>query len=566
MIATALLHGLGQVPAEDIAAELPRHGVIAGELGGRRMATTAELQEEERQLVRFAGQGKGSVSPVGVADGLGRELENGKALSDGQWLVAQGLLNSPHRVEIFEGPAGAGKSFSLKKYDEGVKRAGGQVAYLATTAKAVDVLKEDGFDCSTVARFLRDEKMQAAAAGGRVVIDESSMLGHKDAVTLFQIAERRNLKLLLVGDEMQHGSVARGALLRVLKEFAGIKPHRLSEIMRQSDLEYRRAAQLFSEGKTLEGFQVIDGKGWVQEIADDAERYRAMAADYVQTVGSGASCLVISPTHAEAGLITAEIRSQLRETGKLGVEERAFTCLVAVNASEAQRGLVTTFRPGDVIQFHQNAAGGFQKGQRLVVTDPNAVPVHLAERFSLYRPESVSLSVGDKIRFTGPVAAFRSDHRYKNGDTLSVAAFTPGGRIRLDDGRLIDSDAGHFRSAFVETSFGAQGQTVERVILGMSDASLAAANQEQLYVSSTRAKKSMALYTGDKEAVKEAIQQSSKKHAALDLQPEPKPGRLHRDYLERQHRERLRSRRDAWQETPQPPLQPRQERSMGYGR
>ena len=346
VIATALLHGLGQVTAEQIAAELPRHGVIAGELGGRRMATTDALQEEERQLVRFAGQGKGSVCPVGVADGLSRTLENGKALNDGQWAVAQGLLNSPHRVELFEGPAGAGKSFSLKKYDEGVKRAGGQVAYLATTAKAVDVLKEDGFACHTVARFLRDEKMQAAAAGGRLVIDEASMLGHKDAVTLFQIAEKRNLKLLLVGDEMQHGSVARGALLRVLKEYAGIQPHRLSQIMRQSDLEYRRAAQLLSEGKTLDGFQVIDGKGWVQEIADDAERYRAMAADYVQTVAAGTSCLVISPTHAEAGLITAEIRTQLRDSGKLGVEERAFTRLVAVNASEAERGQVSTYQAG----------------------------------------------------------------------------------------------------------------------------------------------------------------------------------------------------------------------------
>ena len=63
-------------------------------------------------------------------------------------------------------------------------------------------------------------KMQAAAFGGRVVIDESSMLGHKDAVKLFQVAEKYQLKLVFVGDPMQHGSVSRGTFMRTLKEHA----------------------------------------------------------------------------------------------------------------------------------------------------------------------------------------------------------------------------------------------------------------------------------------------------------------------------------------------------------
>ena len=38
-----------------------------------------------------------------------------------------------------------------------------------------------------------------------------------------------------------------------------------------------------------------------------------------------------------------------------------FTRLVDANASEAERGQALTYRPGDVIQFHQNAKGGFTK-------------------------------------------------------------------------------------------------------------------------------------------------------------------------------------------------------------
>jgi conjugative relaxase-like TrwC/TraI family protein len=568
LMRVALLHGLGHITPEQVAAELADHGVIVEDINGRRMATTWALQEEERQLVSFAARGVGGVNGVGVADGLTETLPDGRTLTADQWAVAKGLLESTCVVDLFEGPAGAGKSFSLLKYDEGMRLAGQAVAYLATTSSAVKVLEQDGFDVNTVARFLVDEKMQAAARGGRLVIDEASMLGHKDAVKLFAIAGRDHLKLLFVGDERQHGSVARGSLLRVLKEHAGIRPHGLRQIMRQKDVEYRAAAQLLSDGKTLEGFAAIDNKGWVQEIGDDAARYQAIAADYVQTVSSGASCLVVSPTHAEAKSITSEIRNRLREVGKLDSDEREFTRLVAVDATEAQRGQASTYASdGLVIQFHQNAKG-FAKGERLAVTDPASVPLHLADKFSLYCQETVRLAAGDKIRFTGTVKAFHSDHSYKNGDTLTVTEITRGNRLRLDDGRLVDTKGGqHLRPAFVETSFGAQGQTVSRVILGMAGISLPATNMEQLYVSASRGKDSMALYTDDKEAVKEAIVRSSQKLAALDVQAGPKltpQQRLHRDYLERQRREALFSRRHV--PGPLVPTPPQPERPMSYGR
>ena len=61
----------------------------------------------------------------------------------------------------------------LAKFDEGVRRTGQHVTYLATTAAAVKVLEKDGFEANTLARFLLDKDMQADARGGRVVIDET---------------------------------------------------------------------------------------------------------------------------------------------------------------------------------------------------------------------------------------------------------------------------------------------------------------------------------------------------------------------------------------------------------
>lgn len=557
----ALLHGLGHVTPDQVAEELPRQGVLTAEIDGRTMATTRGLQAEERAIIAFAAGGRGGVRPVGVPEGL----ERGQ-LNDGQWETVVGLLTSENRVNLFEGPAGAGKSWSLRKFDEGMRWAGRPVTYLATTTDAVDVLKKDGFEAGTVARFLLDETMQEAARGGHVVVDEASMFGHKDAARFFNLADRLDLKVVLVGDPMQHGSVPRGALMRVLKEYAGLRPFRLTEIMRQEDADYRAAAKRLSEGDTLEGFDALDRLEWIREVADPTDRYRQIAAEYLEALEGGKSVLVVSPTHAEAAKITREIRDVLRRAGRLGAAEREFTQLVAVGASEAQRGQATTYRPGDVLQFHQNAKG-FQKGQRFVVTDPGKVPVSEAAKFSLYRPEAIALAAGDKLRFTGTVKTRDGKHKLSNGSTRTVAGFTPGGDLRLDNGWVVPADAGHFRSGFVETSFGAQGRTVQRAILAVAADSLPATNQEQMYVSSSRARERMTLYTDDKAAVRRAVGRSSRKLAATDLLANQ---RQMADAMRQQQARRRRLRfldrmRAAWQAVP--PRRPQPERQqVSYGR
>ena len=582
---TALLHGLGSVSADQVDRELPRQGVFSETIDGREMATTEAFQREEDFLAGVAAGGRGAVDPIGAVEGLTRELRGGGRLNDGQWQAVTGLLESEDRVTLLEGPAGAGKSALLAKLDEGIKRSGQSATYLATTSTAVKVLEKDGFEAATVARFLVDPKLQKTAAGGRVVIDESSLLGHRDAVRLYGLARDLDLKLIHVGDSMQHGSVDRGAFLHVLKTYGHVKPFRLTKILRQQTPEYRAATELLSQGKAVEGFQALDALGYVREIGDDSDRYEQMAAEYagawreLSSIDENERVLCICPTHREAKRVTDEIRSKLRAVGALGEEEREFVRLVPVDATVAERRLATTYQPGDVIQFHQNAKGGFTKGDRLIVDDPAAMPLEHAEKFSLYRPEPIALAVGDRVRFTATVKALDGEHVYRNGSAHTVAGFTVKG-IRLEDGRIIPETAGHFRHGFVETSFGSQGRTVRRAILGMSSDSLPATNQEQMYVSSSRAKERMTLYTDDKNAVASAIRRSSRKVAALEIKPKrPKLlDRLRSQWEKRRRFGHLRRLRDLWRnpdrqratvESPSlrdhPMTQP-QERKNGYGR
>jgi conjugative relaxase-like TrwC/TraI family protein len=577
----ALLHGLGSVTLDQIEAELPRQGVFTEVIDGRVMATTEKLQEEENAIVKFAAAGKGTVEPVGVADGLDRTLANGKSLNDGQWAAVQGLLNTSNLVNLLEGPAGAGKSALLAKYDEGMRLAGQQVHYFATTSKATEVLQDDGFkETTTVAHLLKNEKLQSAMRGSRVVVDEVSMLGHRDALELCNIAQKNDLKLTLVGDPLQHGAVSRGAIMRVLKDYGCIKPFRLTQIMRQDKPEYRAAATLLSEGKTLEGLEAIDRLGWVREMGDD-DRVSNIAADYQQAQSDLKSLpvnkriLVVSPTHAGAERVTGAIRSSLREAGMLTGEDHGFTRLVAVDTTVAERGQATTFREGDVLVFHQNGKGGFKKGDRVTVADPGSAPVGEAAKFSLFRTvEDVKLAAGDRIMFTANVRTVDGQHTFKNGMVRGVAGFTPGGNIRLDDGRLIAADAGHWNHAYCVTSFAAQGKTVQRVIVDMPRAARGAINQEQMYVSASRGKEWMRIYTDDKEELKAAVQRSSRKLAALDIKrPQAvqaaKPQRWHRlrKHLERMRRLKVIDRtRAAWEKTlPQPQKQRQHERQGDHG-
>ncbi len=260
-------------------------------------------------------------------------------------------------------------------------------------------------------------KMQAAAKGGRVVVDETSMLGHKDAVQLFKLAEKLDLKLIFVGDPMQHGSVPRGALMRMLKEYGGIKPFRLTEIMRQENPEYRAAAKLLSEGKTLEGFDALDGDGLDQGNGRRSRtvtgRSRPITCRRWTTRNR---CWWSVPTHAEAAKITQAIRSELRDAGKLGTEERDFTRLVrwrclggrARAGDHLPAGRCDPVPPERQRRLHQRRAadrhrsgGGAAVGSRRNSRSTGRKQIALAE--------------GDQIRFTGTVKTLDGEHKLKNG-------------------------------------------------------------------------------------------------------------------------------------------------------
>src|ERR1035438_9978117 len=388
LVTEALKRGLGAVTVEGVTDEVRERPLIRSQVAGRQMATTKEMVALETRLIDFARQGRGRCRPLGDPQ---RQCSR-NWFNDGQKAAVRRVLGSRDRVMIIRGVAGTGKTTLEQEIGEALAEAGRPVVALAQSVKASrEVLREEaGFaTADTVARFLKDEEMQAAARGGVILVDEASQLGTRDMMAVFDVADRLSARVILVGDRRQHRSVTAGEPLKLLEETAGLRVAEVTEILRQQG-DYKKAAQALSEGRTVEAFEELDKLGWIKQV-DDVDRYRQLAAAYLAAVaekkrgGEHKSALVVSPTHAEADRITEAIRAGLKAQGKLG-EQRIVNAWVPAHLTDAQKADQTQYDPGDLLQFHQNAPG-FNKGSRLVIGEKIKPPTGLARRFEAYRSE-----------------------------------------------------------------------------------------------------------------------------------------------------------------------------------
>jgi conjugative relaxase-like TrwC/TraI family protein len=518
LITEALKRGIGAVTVEGVAREVEERPLIRSQIDGRQVATTKEMVALERGLIEFARDGRGRCRPLGDPKRpCSRDWFN-----DGQKAAVRHVLGSRDRVMIIRGVAGTGKTTLEQEIGEALAEAGRPVVALAQSVKASrEVLREEaGFESAdTVARFMKDEKMQESARGGVILVDEASQLGTRDMMQVFGAADRLSARIILVGDRRQHRSVTAGEPLKLLEEAAGLRVAEVTEILRQQG-DYKLAAQAFSEGRTEEGFNELDKLGWIKQV-EDSDRHKQLARAYLAAAsekkkgGAYKSALVVSPTHAEAQLITGAVRAGLKAQGKLG-EERVVSAWVSAHLTDAQKADPTQYDPGDMLQFHQNAPG-YTKGSRLIASENVKLPTELAKRFEAYLPTQLALAVGDRVRITAGGKTKDGKHRLSNGSLFSVQGFTKRGDIIVDRGWVIDRDFGHITHGYVVTSHASQGVTVDKVFVGVSSQSFPATYQRTAYVAVTRGREQAQIFTDDRNELLKAISRPDDPVSATEL-------------------------------------------------
>ncbi|MES2659525.1 MAG: MobF family relaxase [Verrucomicrobiota bacterium] len=527
----ALRYGVGHVHPDAMQREFAKRGYIEREIGGEVLVTTGMLMVEEAELIQRIREGRGKHAPLFP----GRLHYSHSFLSREQREAVRHVLRSNDQVIALHGIAGSGKTTLMLECSEQLAKQGMRVfAFAQSAAASRGVLREKGFaDADTIARLLIDKNLQLQVRGQVIFIDEAGLVGTRDLARIIDIVGL-STRVILVGDTLQHVPVARGDALRLLKEYSGMSVASVQEIQRQGkknkESGYRKAVIALSRGDVKTGFAKLEEIGAVDQITDDAERYRFLASEYYDTLkATGHAPLVVSPTHAESHAVTAAIREKLREVGKIG-ESRKCLQYRPLRWEEAEKQKAENYTPGLMIQFHQNAKG-IKRGSILPVVEGeggHAVWLGLpgdgkilldfkeAGKYQIFEKASIELAKGDLVKITrnGNSA---NGHRIYNDTVLPVKKIGADGTLTLANNVVLAPDWGHIAHGFCGTSHSSQGKTTDAVFVAQSSMSFRAGSAEQFYVSVSRGRENIRVFTDDRLELQRAVGNTSRRISALEF-------------------------------------------------
>jgi len=494
--------------------------------------TTPEMAALESNNIAVMRESQGKASAIAEAEKVRRWTAR-RGLAPDQSAAAEVTLSTRDWLSAIDGRAGAAKTTTVGAIRELAQEQGFFVRGFGPTSGSVKALTEAGVLSRTVASLLENPLIEWQRREFWIV-DESSLLATRQVNRLLHLAkEARIERIVFVGDQRQHHAIEAGRPVYQMQQ-AGMAIASLSVIRRQRDPELRRAVELAAAGKAGELIEALRQQDRITQIVATADRYRAIAEDYLRSYQAGQRTLVVSPANEERRELNRTIRELLVERGQVGREGIELPILTSLDLTRAQRAHARHYAVGDVVRFRRGSVTlGIERGSyatveasdirhdRLTIkTSAGASVEYAPERLrgvEVFRPESRTLSVGDRIQFRTPDRALK----VANGEFATVAAIgSEQTRIRMDDGREISAATPRLRHidyGYASTSHSSQGATVDRVIVNIDTTrSVKLVNQRQFYVSISRARYDARIYTDDTNALARAVGREQLKPTALE--------------------------------------------------
>jgi len=494
--------------------------------------TTRQNVEIEAKLLRIEAEGRGALAPIAsdlaaakaVAGAAAQAERAGFGWNADQRAATEQLLTSRNRITAVQGYAGTAKTTTvLATFAREAEARGVSVVALAPTASAAMVLGE-ALDArsDTVARHLLSPERPDPTRPAVWIVDEASLLSARDTARLFDLADKHNARIVLVGDVKQLGSVEAGAAFAQLQG-TGMETAKLGEIVRQTNDAARQAVLASIEGDAKKAFAALDrGGGQIIESSDRAERFAAIAGRYAELDKAGrARTLVIEPSREGRDALTADIRAALTRSGALTGPAVAVESLANKGLTRAEARDPMSYDKGDMVRFTRDYADkGVTRGAayRVEAIDPAKAAITLksedgrevdwrlrqwgAGKVQTFAPQPMDLKTGDAIRFT------RNDREAGRinggrGEVIAVDAQTRTATIQTAHGKTetLDLDAArdrHIAHAYVDTAFAAQGRTADHVMIHADSKAANLVDQKSFYVGISRAKESATIFTNDR--------------------------------------------------------------------
>ena len=196
--------------------------------------------------------------------------------------------------------------------------------------------------------------------------------------------------------------------------------------------------------------------------------------------------------------------------------------------TEAQKKDLVNYKAGQVLLFHRSSRG-IEKHEALTIerTDnlgivakdqhgmERTVSPSQARSFSVHERQQIEVASGDKLLLTGNRGG--AGFRATNGELVKVRD-VDGGRIHLEDGRMLPANYHEFDHGYAVTAHRSQGKTVDAVILSAD-----AMKRELFYVGASRGRQEIIVVSSDREQLREMLGISTARPSATELAREQTP-------------------------------------------
>jgi len=501
--------------------------------------TLREVLLREWEIVQTAKDGAGDRHPL-----VANPRPANPTLDDEQRKALDALLCSTNAVSLFRGGAGTGKSFVLRELAEQVQQAGRRVVVLAPQRQQIVSMEKAGFpSASTVASFLLKGELVERAV---VVVDEAGQIGGRQMLALLRLVRERSARVILSGDTRQHGAVEASDALLAIERHSGIRPVELRRIRRQDPAhgqdehertrirQYRKAVESAAAGKMAESFERLEKMGAVVAcgLGNQADK---LAAECVKLAEQNASAVVVSQTWGEVHRVNSRVREALKAKSLLGANDTLVQVLDKLDLTNAQKRDERFYPKEAVIVFNQKVReaepgakgklAAILKSSVLVEVGGRFVTVSnkMLDRIAVCQTLELAVSPGDRLHLKAN-RKLSCGGRVTNGELVAVKSLRANGAIELTDGRVLDKEFREFLPGYAVTSYGSQGKTVDYVLF--SDSTIkAATNAQQWYVTISRGRRGIRIFTPDKEQLRENVTRSGLRPLALELMPRVMMGR-----------------------------------------
>jgi ATP-dependent exoDNAse (exonuclease V) alpha subunit len=277
----------------------------------------------------------------------------------------------------------------------------------------------------------------------------------------------------------------------------------------------------------------LDRLGCIREVTPD-DRRATLAREYLASVDRDECALVVAQTWNEVNGMNEAIRAELQASGRIpsGVALKTYQ---AVDLNEAEKRDARFYQPGQ-FAYVIKRYGRFAKGDLCPIAGTNERGLVLIKdgrrstmsyrhthRLAIAVERETNVAPGDRLqlKFNGkskeglPIA---------NGELVTVRRVAADGSLTVEDDRLtvktLSPQQRLFNRGYAVTSYASQGKTVDTVLV--ADAGCrAATNRNQWYVSISRGRKRVIVFTDNKAELRASIEQSGDRGLALEMKLSP---------------------------------------------